>query len=52
MILETCLIKMSMTIYPKSEPNSITKVLNKISITQNRHSILAVVMKSGVGQYH
>ena len=36
-----------MTIYPKIEPNSITEVLNKYQISQNRHVILSVVLKSG-----
>ena len=42
---------MSMIIYPKLEPNSITKILNKLKISQNKHAILAVVMKSGIGYY-
>ena len=46
-ILETYLIKISMTIYPKIEPNSITKVIKKFKISQNRHVILSVVLKSG-----
>ena len=42
---------MSMIIYPKWKPNSITKILNKFKISQNRHAFLAVVMKSVVGHY-
>ena len=40
-----------MKIYPKSESNSITKVLNKFKMSQNRNEILVVVLKSKVAHY-
>ena len=35
-----------MTIYIKSEPISITKILDKSKINQNKRAILALILKS------
>ena len=52
MFQQTFLIETSMTIYTLSEPISITEILDRYKINQDRYAILALIMKSGFVQYH
>ena len=48
MILKFLLVKTSMIIYILSEPTSVTEILDKYEINQNKHAILALILKSKI----